>query len=553
MDLVWRTRSCFSDKNLSLECIGKESCLKNKENKRLERIGPRTSTSGRDWMNRCSDECISRDRLETETTRMWNIFPMLFEKRRKALQKYSKIFRAFVDTDFLLQIEEERCSMRWSAEEGRGKVKGNVSFEWKEDSTKLSRSCLHCSIRWRTKKIIEKMRRFLCCSPIRSKIHIEDDPRLICVLTETEREIIAWQNHRTKVEKDIFSLVRWKSSFFCRTQERFRWKIHFRFSSLRRHQRHWERLSSQSPIVGSDRHSPCLSLALICRREQFRQTSIVLSWWSMWICSTPIQDQRWQLFSFNWRRFRGDFHRRRICSDWLKRSMKIFHLLNTNRSINETRRWKTFPQLREKDEGRDSSSSTTRDGNCCKGIFRSVGEWRSVCTLDQSERNSSQWNDESILRQSDPIGSRRNSRRSSSEFVGYRHNPIGSGRIVSESSLSESGRKWSEMDPTESDRIPTPSDSRILVGNDRIWHPTNHSRKFYPTFKLTQPRQKRNSAITPLTTNSVIPIFQRLFNLTDLSRTTDIGTASTFFKITFNTSKLVANTWSWHTILLSRR
>ena len=45
MDLVWRTRSCFSDKNLSLECIGKESCLKNKENKRLERIGPRTSTS----------------------------------------------------------------------------------------------------------------------------------------------------------------------------------------------------------------------------------------------------------------------------------------------------------------------------------------------------------------------------------------------------------------------------------------------------------------------------------------------------------------------------
>ena len=47
MDLVWRTRSCFSGKNLSLECIGKESCLKNKENKRLERIGPRTSTSGR--------------------------------------------------------------------------------------------------------------------------------------------------------------------------------------------------------------------------------------------------------------------------------------------------------------------------------------------------------------------------------------------------------------------------------------------------------------------------------------------------------------------------
>ena len=57
------------------------------------------------------------------------------------------------------------------------------------------------------------MRRFLCCSSIQSKIHIEDDPRLICVLTETERETIAGQNHWREVGKDIFSLVQWKSSF----------------------------------------------------------------------------------------------------------------------------------------------------------------------------------------------------------------------------------------------------------------------------------------------------------------------------------------------------
>ena len=52
---------------------------------------------------------------------------------------------------------------------------------------------------------------------------------------------------------------------------------------------------------------------------------------------------------------------------------------------------------RERRTRRDSSSSTTRGGNSCKWLFRSVGEWRSVCTLDQSDRNSSQWNDESIL------------------------------------------------------------------------------------------------------------------------------------------------------------
>ena len=103
----------------------------------------------RDWMNRCSDECISRDRLETETTRrMWNIFPMLFEKRRKALQKYSEIFRAFVDTDFLLQIEEERDSFiprrlkrdfRWDDRPKKVVAKSKEMFHSNEK--KIRRNC----------------------------------------------------------------------------------------------------------------------------------------------------------------------------------------------------------------------------------------------------------------------------------------------------------------------------------------------------------------------------------------------------------------------------
>lgn len=285
----------------------------------------------------------------------------------------------------------------------------------------------------------------------------------------------------------------------------------------------------QSPFVGSDRHSPYSSLALICRREQFMQTSVVLSCWSLWICSTPIV--RWVramtirrhriafdtkmnpssiFFSINWLWMNNAtdrfFHRiwthiyRWSNSDWkiclrskhhidigrhsnsnrreergivtqnrtgekrnpwmeeergkerrvrsgptmtnlliqLKkipgrflstknlfwlvekinenfpspRQQSIDHRNETMEDISSTERerestWRMDRQRtkirvlcslkRERRTGRDSSLSTTRGGNCCKWIFRSVGEWRSVCTLDQSKRNSSQWNDESIL------------------------------------------------------------------------------------------------------------------------------------------------------------
>ena len=73
MDLVGKARSYFSDKNLSLERIGKESCLKNKENKRPERTGPRTSTSvvsvtdvKRQMENYAPEEILNTDQVGLE-------------------------------------------------------------------------------------------------------------------------------------------------------------------------------------------------------------------------------------------------------------------------------------------------------------------------------------------------------------------------------------------------------------------------------------------------------------------------------------------------------